>query len=45
MVGPDAGGKIWVVCIVQIPSKQDTWRAITGWRARAAEIEWYRRSR
>lgn len=45
MIGPDDGGKIWVVCIVQAPDRPGVWRAVTGWQARASEREWYRRSR
>jgi hypothetical protein len=45
MVGPDEGGTMWVVCIVEVSTNPGTWRAITGWRARDPEIEWYRRSR
>jgi len=45
MIGPDAGGRMWVVCIVQVHKGGSTWRAITGWEARDSEIEWYRRSK
>lgn len=41
MIGPDAGGRIWVVCIVETPVC-GRWRAITGWEARDVEIDWYR---
>jgi hypothetical protein len=44
MVGPDHGQALWVVCIVRLPTGDDVWRAITGWPARAHEVEWYRRS-
>lgn len=43
MVGPDFGGQIWVICIVQSLDAPGCWRAITGWRADQAEKEWYRR--
>lgn len=42
MIGPDPGGTMWVVCILQ--TRPGRWRAVTGWEARAQEIEWYRRS-
>jgi len=45
MIGPDEGGKMWVVCIAQVPGMEWTWRAITGWEARDHEVDWYRRSR
>src|SRR5688572_14518359 len=45
MLGPDAGGTLWVICIVAIPGKKETWRAITGWRASDREVAWYRRNR
>lgn len=45
MIGPDAGGAMWVVCIVEVRTSLGRWRAITGWRARPREIAWYRRSR
>lgn len=44
MIGPDAGGTLWVVCIVET-HVTGTWRAITGWPARDPETTWYRRSR
>ncbi len=42
MIGPDHGGRFWVICIVEV--KQYTWRPVTGWAARNHEIEWHRRS-
>lgn len=42
MIGPDSGGAIWVVCIVQTP-REGIWRAITGWRAEPEDEAWYRR--
>jgi len=44
MIGPDQGGGLWVVCIVQVPGQRGLWRAITGWRAEPKDEEWYRRS-
>lgn len=40
MIGPDSGGTMWVVCIVET-AVQGRWRAITGWKARDAERTWY----
>jgi hypothetical protein len=45
MIGPDLGGKIWMVCIVRLAGMGDVWRAITGHEASDGEIEWYRRSK
>ena len=42
MIGPDRGGAIWVVCIVQIERVAGRWRAVTGWLAEKADKEWYR---
>ena len=42
MIGPDFGGRIWVVCIVQLHGRPGIWRAIAGWPAGKAEQEWYR---
>lgn len=44
MIGPDHGGAIWVVCIVEVSGTPGLWRAITGWGAEDLEIEWYRRN-
>jgi hypothetical protein len=44
MIGPDRGGRRWVVCIVQVRGQPGLWRAITGWRAEPEDEEWYRRS-
>ncbi len=44
MIGPDRGGAIWVICILEMPLRAGLWRAVTGWRARGSEQEWYRRS-
>ncbi len=44
MIGPDQSGAVWAICIVQLPGRSGTWRAVTGWRATQAEAEWYRRS-
>jgi len=46
MIGPDAGGGIWVMCILQLePWEKGRWRAVTGWRANDAETAWYGRQR
>ncbi len=41
MVGPDTGGTIWVICIVQSSFEPGLWRAITGWCAEESDITWY----
>ncbi len=41
MIGPDHGGRIWVVCILE--TQPFIWRPITGWPAGEHEIEWWRR--
>ncbi len=45
MIGPDNGGLIWVICIVEIAREPGLWRAITGWQADDAERAWYRGGR
>jgi hypothetical protein len=45
MVGPDRGGELWTICIVQVEDDPAIWRAITGWRSRPREQEGYWRSR
>ncbi len=44
MVGPDFGGTLWVICIVET-HRRYVWRPITGWQAEKKDVEWYRRSR
>lgn len=44
MVGPDAGGTMWVICIAEAAAEPGRWRAITGWRAEEPDIDWYRRA-
>jgi hypothetical protein len=43
MIGPDKGGKLWIVCIAQIPGVPGRWRAITGWPAEPEDIRRYER--
>lgn len=45
MVGPDRSGALWTICIPQVVDDPATWRAITGWRSKPQEAEWYRRAR
>ncbi len=45
MIGPDKGGTLWTICIVQVADDPATWRAITGWRSKPHEANWYRRAR
>ena len=42
MIGPDGGGRIWVICLLE--TGPAIWRPITGWVAREHEIDWWRRS-
>lgn len=46
MIGPDRGGGMWTVCIVEadIPHEPDLWMAITGWPSDKTEKDWYKRS-
>lgn len=44
MIGPDRGGRFWVICIVEVTSMPGLWRAITGWTARDHEREWYKKA-
>lgn len=43
MIGPDRGGLMWTVCLVE--TLPFIWRPVTGWRAVEPEIEWWRKSR
>lgn len=45
MIGPDAGGRMWVVCIVAVRGRPGLWRAITGWGAEPEDENWYRGGR
>lgn len=41
MVGPDRGGEMWTICIVQVDDDPATWRVITGWKSKLREQTWY----
>lgn len=41
MIGPDDGGALWTVCLVEHPTVVGRWRAVTGWRSSDAEAQWY----
>ena len=43
MIGPDLGGRVWVVCILE--TRPFIWRPVTGWPADGPEIEWWKGSR
>jgi hypothetical protein len=43
MIGPDRGGRLWVICIAPVPGVSGLWRAITGWPAEPEEYQWYGR--
>ncbi len=45
MVGPDHSESMWTICILQVADEPATWRAITGWRSKPQEEQWYRRAR
>jgi hypothetical protein len=42
MIGPDAGGAFWVICLRE--TGPAIWRPITGWPAGEHEMEWWRKS-
>jgi hypothetical protein len=42
MIGPDRGGKFWVICLLE--TGPAIWRPITGWSAGDHEINWWRSS-
>lgn len=42
IIGPDRGGKLWTICIVEKHGWPGTWRAVTGWEASSTEETWYR---
>jgi hypothetical protein len=44
MIGPDAGGQFWTICILQVDDDPATWRAITGWKSKPREKAWYGRT-
>jgi len=41
MVGPDVGGRMWVVCILESERSTGVWRAVTGWDAEPKDVNWY----
>jgi hypothetical protein len=41
MIGPDRGGRIWLICIAPVPGEPGVWRAITGWVAEQVDQNWY----
>jgi hypothetical protein len=43
MIGPDQGGKMWTICIFEILGQPGLWRAVTGWEADPADVDWYRK--
>ncbi len=45
MIGPDRGGTMWTICILQVGEAPAIWRAITGWESKSHEKAWYRRAR
>lgn len=44
MVGPDRAGQFWTICILQVVDDHATWRAITGWKSKPREKQWYDRA-
>lgn len=45
MIGPDRGGTMWTIGILQVADDPATWRAICGWQSKPREQAWYRRAR
>jgi hypothetical protein len=45
MIGPDNGGAMWTICIVEVSGKPGVWRAFNGWRSDEEEKGWYERHR
>jgi hypothetical protein len=41
IIGPDSGGMMWTVCILEVVGEPGLWRAVTGWRADPEDIDWY----
>jgi hypothetical protein len=41
MIGPDHGGRMWTICIAEVPGQSGTWRATTGWAADPEDVDWY----
>ena len=41
MIGPDAGGRVWVVCMYELRESPGCWRVVIGWPADKGEIDWY----
>jgi hypothetical protein len=39
MIGPDAKGKSWTFCVLNI--YEGLWRTVTGWPSTAKERAWY----
>jgi hypothetical protein len=44
MIGPDRGGKMWVIFIKEVNYQPGLWRPVTGWPAEKPDIDWYRRN-
>lgn len=44
MIGPDAGGAFWTICIREVTGQPGLWRAITAWSADPEDVHWHRRS-
>lgn len=43
MIGPDQGGKLWTICILEVELQPVVWRAFNGWSSDEKDIAWYRR--
>jgi hypothetical protein len=41
MIGPDYGGRMWTICLMEVPGHPGQWRAITGWPADPEDQDWY----
>ena len=45
MIGPDRGGTIWTICIVEVARWPGRWRAFNGWNSDDEDKAWYNRHR
>lgn len=44
MIGPDKGGRMWLICIKRVSRPLNLWRAVTGWSAEQEDVDWYWRN-
>lgn len=41
MIGPDYGGRMWTICLMEVSDRPGQWRAITGWAADPEDRDWF----